>query len=94
MAQKITHGFQKLVKVRDGESRIGPEEPHHVTICVSRNDWFQYHFPSAGAVHITGAQSAAFQMAELVEDKQWVIAHAAEVTVPGGAPLCSMGRAD
>jgi hypothetical protein len=33
-------------------------------------------------------------MTELVEDEQRVITHAAEMTVPGGALLRSMGRAD
>ena len=43
---------------------------------------------------IARVHSAAFQMAELVEREQRVIAHTAEMPVPGGALLRAMGRAD
>ena len=65
-----------------------------MTIRISRDDRLQNRFPSIGAVHIAGAQSAAFQMAKLVEDEQRVIAHAAEMPVPGRAFLRAVGRAD
>ena len=91
---EVAVGFQHLVAARDGKSSIGPEEPHQVTIRISRDHRLQYLVPSIGAVDLAGAQGAAFKMAELVEDEERVIAHAAEVTVPGGALLCAVGRAD
>ena len=45
-------------------------------------------------MHITGAQSAAFEMTELVENEQRVITHAAEMPVPGRALLRSVGWTD
>ncbi len=78
---ETTLGFQHLVEARNGEGGIRPEEPHQVSVRVSRNDRLQDRLPSIGAVNIAGAQSAAFQMTELVEDEKRVIAHAAEMAV-------------
>ena len=86
--------FQHLVEVRDGEGGITPKEPHQVTIRVSCNDRLQNALPVIRAVHIAGPQGAAFKMTKLVEDEQRVIAHAAEVPVPGGALLRAVDRAD
>jgi hypothetical protein len=44
-------------------------------------------------VDIAGAQGTAFQVTELVEDEQRVIAGAAEVAVVGAALLIAVGRA-
>src|SRR5215212_11455591 len=42
---------------------------------------------------IAGPEHAAFEVAELVEDEQRVVARAAEVAVPGRAFLLPKGRA-
>ncbi len=65
-----------------------------MTIRISRDDGLQNRFPAVGAVDVAGAQGAAFELPELVEDEQPVIAHAAEMTVPGRSFLCAVGGND
>ena len=65
-----------------------------MAIRISRDNWLQNRFPSVGAMHIAMAQSTAFQMTELVKDEQRMIAHAAEMTVSGGALLRAVGWTD
>jgi hypothetical protein len=45
-------------------------------------------------VNVAGTQSAAFQIAELVEDEQRMVADAAEVPVVGRVLLIAESRAD
>lgn len=73
-----------------GEGSIAPEEPHKVTVRISRYDRLQNPFPSIRAMYITAALSAAFEVAMLVEDEQRVITHTAEMTVPCRAFLCAV----
>lgn len=58
---------------------------------LSRDDGLQNRFPAVGAVDVAGAQGAAFEVRELVEDEQRVIAHAAEMPVPSRSFLCAVG---
>ena len=73
-----------------GEGSIAPEEPHKVTVRISRYDRLRNPFPSIRAVYITAALSAAFEVAMLIEDEQRVITHTAEMTVPCRALLCAV----
>jgi hypothetical protein len=45
-----------------------------VLAAITRHDRLQHIFPAIGAVDIAGAQGASFQIAELVEDEQRMIA--------------------
>lgn len=65
-----------------------------MTARLSRNDRLRNVFPSIRTVHIAGAQGAAFRMTKLVERKQGMMAHAAEMPIPARALLCAMGRAE
>jgi hypothetical protein len=76
-------GLQKLVEVRQGESGIPSEVPAHVPFPVALNDRFQNIAPAICTVHVTGAQGTPFQIAELVEQEEGVVAGAAEVAVVG-----------
>ena len=89
----ITFHLQRFIEARDGEGGIGPEKPHQPSIRISCNDRLQNALPVVRAVHISGTQGATLQMAELIEDEQRMVAHAAKVTVPSGALLRAMGRA-
>ncbi len=48
--------LRRLVELRDGKSGIGPEEPHQLTIRISRQYRLEHIFPAIGAVNIAGAQ--------------------------------------
>ena len=73
-----------------GEGSIAPEEPHRVTVRISRYDRLRNPFSSIRAMYITAALSAAFKVAMLVEAKLRVITHTAEMTVPCRAFLCAV----
>ena len=63
-------------------------------LCISRNDRLQDRFRVIQTVHISETQSASFKMTKLVENEQWVVAHAAKMPIRRGALLCAMGQAD
>ena len=77
-----------------GEGGIASEVAAQVPFPVTLNDRFQNVAPAVGAVDIAGTQGAPFQIAELVEQEQRMVAGAAEVAVVGRALLFAMGRAD
>jgi hypothetical protein len=60
---------------------------------VTLNDGFKNAAPAVGVVHVTGAQAASFQIAELVEQEKRVVAGAAEVTIVCRSRLLAMGWA-
>jgi hypothetical protein len=53
----------------------------------------EHRTPALGTMRTAGPQHAALEVAELVEDEQWMIAAAAEMVVPSRALLLPMGRA-
>jgi hypothetical protein len=57
----------------------------------SRNDRLEHTIPAIGTVHVAGTQSAAFQITELVEYEQRVIAGTGIVAVPD-AHLLAVSR--
>jgi hypothetical protein len=65
-----------------------------VALRISGDDRVENIPPAIGAVDVAVAQGAAFQHAELVEQKVRVVAGAVEMPVPGGSFLIAMGRAD
>gem|GEM_PF-2606171 len=86
--------FQPFVDGGDRVSRVRTKEPHDVTFNIPGNDGVEDVPPAIGAVDVAMAQGAAFQHAELVEQKVGVVAGAVEMPVPGRALLIAMGGAD
>ena len=87
----VALGLQEVVKVRQREGGITPEEPPlDRAAAITRHHRLQHIAPAIGAVDIAGEQRTSLQIAELVEHEQRMIAGAAEVTVVGGAFLLAM----
>jgi hypothetical protein len=61
---------------------------------IARHDGFENALPAIGAVNVAGTKCAAFQIAELIEQEQRMIAGAVVVPVPDAVLLLAMGRAD
>jgi hypothetical protein len=55
-------------------------------------DRFEHTLPAVGAVDVAGAQNAAFQVAELVEYEQRMVADAFVMAIPDAHLLLAMGR--
>src|ERR1019366_9943449 len=66
----------------------------HLALPISRDHGFQNIMPAIGRVDVARTQRTTFQITELVEDKQRMIAGAAEVPVVGSPFLFAIGRAD
>src|SRR5262249_25487788 len=60
---------------------------------IARHDRLEHVVPAVGAVDIAGTQRAAFQITELIEHEQRVIAGAGVVAVPDAILLLAVGRA-
>jgi hypothetical protein len=73
---------------RPATSGVAPEEPPTGLLPIPRDHRFQDRAPSIGAVDIARAQGAAFQITELIEHEQRVVAGAAEWPLQG-LPSCS-----
>jgi len=59
-----------------------------------RHDRGEHVLPAVGAVDMAGTKLTAFEITELVEQEQRVVAGAGEVAVVRGAFLLAVGRAD
>ena len=59
-----------------------------------RHDGIEFVLPTVGAVDVTGTQRTAFEVTELIEHEQRMIAGAFEVTVSDAHLLLATGRAD
>src|SRR3954454_22814331 len=86
--------FQEFVDLRRGKTRVGSEVAPLHRGPVTGDDRLQHLTPALGGVDVARTQGAAFQVAELIENEQRVIARAAEVPVVGAALLLTKGRAD
>ena len=86
-------GFEVFVHLRRGEGGIAPEIQSYLPILVANDNRLQHTFPVIGAVDVAGAQGTPFQISELVEQKQGMVASAAEVLVVGRSFLVAVGRA-
>ena len=87
-------GFQELVDLGHGEGRVGAEIEARDLAPIARHDRLQHVLPAVGAVDVAGTQRAAFQITELVEHEQRMVAGAGVVAVPDAHLLLAMGRAD
>jgi len=86
--------FEILVDIGIGEAGVGAEVDARKLAAIARHDRLQYALPTVGAVNIAGSQRAAFQIAELVEHEQQMIAGAFVMPVPDAHLLFAMGRTD
>ena len=84
-------GFQELVDLRHGERCVSADTQE--LALVACNDRLEHAVPAVGAVHVAGTQGAAFEITELVEHEQWMIAGAGVMPVPNAHLLLAMGRA-
>ena len=75
------------------KGRVAPEIQTLHDTPVTDDHRLQHRAPTVGTVHVAGAQGAPFQIAELVENEQRVIAGATEMPVVGAALLLPVGRA-
>ena len=94
IAYLIRFGFEELVDLGIGEGGVGPEIDARDLAPIARHDRLEHALPAVGAVHVAGTQRAAFQIAELVEHEQRMIAGAGVMAVPDAHLLLAMGRAD
>jgi hypothetical protein len=85
--------FQILVDIGIGEARVGAEIDARDLAAIARHDGLQHIPPAVGAVNVVGTKRAAFQIAELVEHEQRMIAGAVVVAVPHAVLLLAMHRA-
>ena len=86
--------FEILVKVRIGKGRVGAKIKAQDLAPIADNDRLQHTLPAVGAMHIAGTQSAAFQIAELVEYEERMIAGAFVMAIPDAHLLFAVRRAD
>ena len=86
--------LQELIHLWRGEGGIGTKVAPQLPVSVSADDRLQHLAPAICGVHVARTQGAPFQIAELVEHEQRMIAGTSEVTVVGGSFLFAMGRAD
>ncbi len=76
-------GFQELVDLGRGEGGIATEVPPERPVAISSHDRIEDIPPAVSAVNIAGTKGATFNVVELVEHEQWVIAGATEMAVIG-----------
>jgi len=86
--------FQILVDFGIGKGRIAPKEMRNIPITVSGNYWFQHRSPVLGAVHIPFTEQGIFDITELIEAEQGMIAGAPEMSVVRCTHLSAVGLAD
>ena len=67
-------GFEEVVNGWIGEASVSPKINARDLATITRHDGLQHIFPAVGAMDIAGAQGASFQIAELVENEQRMIA--------------------
>ena len=85
--------FKKFVNLGIGKGGVSPKIDARDFVLVARYDGLQHRVPAIGAVNVAGAKGTAFQITELVEHEQWVIAGAGVIAVPDAILLRAMGRA-
>src|SRR3954469_8421049 len=78
-------GFKKLVDLGTGESGIASKIQMLHNAPVTRNHRLQQRAPAVSAVDIAGPEDTAFDIAELIEHEQRMIAGTGEMPVVGAA---------
>src|ERR1700758_1877294 len=84
-------GFEKLVNVWIGEGGVSAKINAQDFSFVAFDNQLEHALPAIGAVDVAGTQHAAFQIAKLVEEEQWMVTGAAIVAVPEAHLLLAMG---
>ena len=74
--------------------KIGAEIEAQDLAAIAGHDRGEHVLPAIGAVDVAGTKLTAFQIAEMVEQEQRVVAGASEVAVPDAHLLIAVGRAD
>src|SRR3954451_6581043 len=85
-----TLGFKKLVDLGIGESGVASKIQMLHNAPVTRNHRLQQRAPALSTVDVARSQRAPFDVAELVEHKQRMVAGAGEVAVIGAAFLLAV----
>ena len=85
--------FEELVDFRHGEACIGPEIDAQNLALIAHDDRLKHTVPAVGTVDVAGTKRAAFQITELVEHEQRMIAGAGIMAVPDAVLLFAVGRA-
>jgi hypothetical protein len=86
--------FEIFVNVGVGESRVASKINAREFALVADDDRLQHALPVVGAVDVAGTQRAPFQIAELVEQEQRMIAGALVMPVPAALFLFAVGWTD
>src|SRR4030081_2795967 len=87
-------GFEKLINFGLGETRVGPEINARDLPLVAFDNRLQHTVPSVGAVDVAGTKRTSFQVTELVEHEERMIAGAGIVAVPDAVLLFAVSRTD
>src|ERR1039458_4479400 len=90
----VTLWFLQLLDLGVCERGVCAEVVAHLTVPITRDKGFQNLMPAIGGMNVAGSKGASFQIAELVEDEQRMVAGAPEVAVVGRVLLIAETRAD
>src|SRR6478672_13315633 len=88
-----TLGFEQLVDLGIGESRIAPEIQMLHDASIASDHRLQQRAPAIGTMHIARPQRTPLDIAELVEQEQRMIAGAGKMPVVAAALLLAVSRA-
>src|SRR4051812_17493215 len=88
-----TLGFKKLVDLGIGESGVASKIQMLHNASVTRDHRLQHRPPTIGTMDIARSQCTPFDIAELVEHEERMIAGAAEMPVVSAAFLFAVSRA-
>src|SRR4051812_3901052 len=88
-----TLGFKKLVDLGIGESGVASKIQMLHNAPVTRNHRLQQRAPAVSTVDVARSQHTPFDITELVEHEERVVAGATKVAIVGAAFLFAMGRA-
>ena len=75
-------GFEKLVDLGIGKAGVGSEINERDLAAIARHDRLQNLVPAICSVDVAGTKRAPFEVAELVEQKQRMVAGAGIMAVP------------
>ena len=81
-------GFKKLINFGIGETRVGSEINARDLPLVAFDNRLQHTVPSVGAVDVAGTKRTSFQVTELVEHEEGMIAGAFVMAVPDAHLPC------
>src|SRR6202023_45100 len=86
-------GFEKLVDLGIGKAGVGSEINERDLAAIARHDRLQNLIPASCAVDVAGTKRAPFEVAELVEQEQRMVAGAGIMAVPDAVLLFAVRRA-